>query len=110
MSDGQSPVRWTVLDQEGEVAYELSLPQDARVLRSREDLFAATREGDDGVPSIVVCRMHERVRHDRQGTNPASGVRASCASAMLQERSRDVRQRVERVTQHRWWHSDEFGG
>ncbi|HET6680043.1 MAG TPA: hypothetical protein VFG84_02505 [Gemmatimonadaceae bacterium] len=57
VSDGRSPVEWTVLDQEGEVAYRVSLPHDATVLWSRADMLAVTRKDDDGVPRIVVYRM-----------------------------------------------------
>jgi hypothetical protein len=58
VSDGRSPVRWTVLDREGRVTFEVRLPPDADVLWVGDDLFAATRRDEDNVPSVVLYRLH----------------------------------------------------
>ncbi len=57
VSDGRSPVEWTVLDSLGRVAFKTHLPPDADVRWAKGDQFIATRTDEDGVPSIVVYRL-----------------------------------------------------
>ncbi len=57
VSDGRSPVQWTVLDPRGRVAFKTHLPPDAELLWADGDLLAATRQGEDGVPRIVIYRL-----------------------------------------------------
>jgi len=54
---GSGPVRWTVLDRAGRIAYEVQLPAGANVLWARGAVVYAAVTNDDDIPDIVRYRL-----------------------------------------------------
>lgn len=55
--DGRPTARWTILDRQGAVSFELRLPSWAEVMWAEGDLFYTSEPDTDDIPSVVLYRL-----------------------------------------------------